>query len=963
MKFLQVKIYGFGKWVDQTIDFPSTNPICFYGENESGKTTLQQFILYVLFGLPPRKLVPFKPMDSNKIGGMLVVEDDENGRFTIERIEDKVICRTASGHQKDEQWLQTKLKGLNRQIYTSIYAFSAIDLTEIRKMKKEQLSDVLFSVGLTGSTSIYEAEKALDTKIGELFKKQGRKPVINEQINNIKSSHMLLRDTQKKELVYENQQLALENFTKEKQQLISDETDIQAELLQVKKIQTMLPQLQQYHQSEHQLQELPHQITFPEKGLERLNIWKEKVLPLTSELHVLKSRLQQDIETKEAIEIALYEKEVIEMATKIVEKKATYDYLLQQQQENKAKITQIEDQLDDNLRSVSMEANEIEDVSFPFHLEKKWGDLQQTQEQLLQDGEKQTEGHEVLLKREEVLLKEKQTLVDDQLPKETIQQLKFATDQYHSNQLPDRDHTTWQQWEKHRKRTANGWLMTGSILAVIMTIVAIVMERYLFLSVPIILLVVGIIQYIQTKRAMIFIRQSPKNTDEMTFEELEAKEQVLLEQQSILFKIEAIDEQLNQITLERQHWQMNQTAFLQKENKWIQEMEAEQQVYPFLKAVDLQYWQDLLKIIRDIEKLLAEKESVQKNSITIEQEIKTIDEQIRQVSNRLTDKETLLTFQQIQDVIEEHHTQQHFLMKYEQQMKENNETIAALEQEILVYEQEIQSLFHYAGVDSEEDFVQLATKVEQKEHLEQEKLSIERQFATMFTEQEVQMLFVQTIDEQELIVRLQSLEEKLQKNKQDQSEVEQQIATIEMEIKQLEISNDHSTAIYKHQMQIDKLQQYATEWAILKTAQAALSKAKATYQQSHLEEVIQFTSQFFHEITEGAYEKVHAPTANQLFQVEGKNHIRYTIDMLSQGTIDQLYVSLRLAISIVMSNTYQMPFMMDDAFVHFDQQRTDKMIALVKQLSQQQQLIIFTCKREIAAKLNSVHILQVAKNR
>src|SRR5690625_6941115 len=105
-----------------------------------------------------------------------------------------------------------------------------------------------------------------------------------------------------------------------------------------------------------------------------------------------------------------------------------------------------------------------------------------------------------------------------------------------------------------------------------------------------------------------------------------------------------------------------------------------------------------------------------------------------------------------------------------------------------------------------------------------------------------------------------------------------------------------------------------------------------------------FTSEFFHEITKGAYSKVHAPTSNQSFQVEGKNHIRYTIDKLSQGTIDQLYVSLRLAISVVMSNTYQMPFMIDDGFVHFDQQRTDKMIALLKQFSKKPNIIFFTFK-------------------
>ena len=77
---------------------------------------------------------------------------------------------------------------------------------------------------------------------------------------------------------------------------------------------------------------------------------------------------------------------------------------------------------------------------------------------------------------------------------------------------------------------------------------------------------------------------------------------------------------------------------------------------------------------------------------------------------------------------------------------------------------------------------------------------------------------------------------------------------------------------------------------------------------------------------------------------------------MSQGTVDQLYVSLRLAISVVMSERYKMPLMMDDAFVHFDEKRTNNMLAIVKQLAEQQQVIIFTCNRLIANQLHSTHL-------
>ncbi len=965
MKFIQVKIYGFGKWVDQTIDFPFTKPICFYGENESGKSTLQQFVLYVLFGLPPRKLARFKPIDSNKIGGILVVEDDTIGRYSIERIENDVICHIASGEQENEQWLQTRLKGLNRQIYTSIYAFSALDLTEIRQMKQEQLSDVLFSVGLTGSTNIYEAEKSLESKIGQLFKKQGRRPIINEQINKIKTSHAALIEIQKKELVYEDKQSEMEQMKQVKSQLTTDEAATQAELLKVKKIQTLLPQLHQYQQAERELITLPNNMTFPENGLERLESWKEKILPLTSELQVLEKRIQQDEQKMQEIEEHLYEQDVIKMAKTVVEEQTTYDHLLHQQKEKEAQVEYLEERLDDNLRSVTISMDEIETASFPFHLEKKWEELQRTQEQLLQEGDNQTKLHKELLMKKEQLETEKQALSERQLPEETLQQLKAESHQYNANQQSNTEKDKWQLWEERRTKTAKGLVITGSVIAVIATIIALVMENYLLLTIPFLLVVAGIIQYINIKQTKSYFLQESENNpnDKMTYEQYERKEQTQSEQQSILIEKEAIDKQLNHITTERHFWQNNQAVFLEKENKWIQLMETEHQTYPFLKEVDVQYWTDLLVIIRDIKKILVEKNKLRKDLVLIEQDIQAIDKQILRVSNALNERGVLLTFQQIQDVIEAQQAQQHFLINYEHQVKDHEETIESLEQTILVYEQQMHTLFNYANVDSEEAYVQLAVKVDKKQHLQKEMAAIWQQVATMFTEQEVQALLSETIDEQELTLRYRFLQDKLQQIKQDQLETDKTIATFEMEIEQLELANDHSTAIYKHQMEKDKLQQYANEWATLKIAQSTLAAAKTAYQQSHLVEVMQFTSEFFHEITEGAYSKVHAPTSNELFQVEGKNHIRYTIDKLSQGTIDQLYVSLRLAISVVMSNTYQMPFMIDDGFVHFDQQRTDKMIALLKQLSKEQQLIIFTCKKDIATKLDSVPILQVAKSR
>src|SRR5690625_2917626 len=102
MRFLRAEIYGFGKWIDQSFDFTDGLLTCFYGENEAGKSTLQQFLKFMLFGMPPRKRTFYQPKNSNRVGGILTVETVDTGIFTIERTDNQVKCLLPNGEAYDE---------------------------------------------------------------------------------------------------------------------------------------------------------------------------------------------------------------------------------------------------------------------------------------------------------------------------------------------------------------------------------------------------------------------------------------------------------------------------------------------------------------------------------------------------------------------------------------------------------------------------------------------------------------------------------------------------------------------------------------------------------------------------------------------------------------------------------------------------------------------------------------------
>ena len=75
---------------------------------------------------------------------------------------------------------------------------------------------------------------------------------------------------------------------------------------------------------------------------------------------------------------------------------------------------------------------------------------------------------------------------------------------------------------------------------------------------------------------------------------------------------------------------------------------------------------------------------------------------------------------------------------------------------------------------------------------------------------------------------------------------------------------------------------------------------------------------------------------------------------LSVGTIDQLYLSLRLSMVDDISKE-SMPIILDEAFAYFDTKRLENILKYLAEKSEQNQILIFTCtkrEKEIFDKLN-----------
>ena len=107
---------------------------------------------------------------------------------------------------------------------------------------------------------------------------------------------------------------------------------------------------------------------------------------------------------------------------------------------------------------------------------------------------------------------------------------------------------------------------------------------------------------------------------------------------------------------------------------------------------------------------------------------------------------------------------------------------------------------------------------------------------------------------------------------------------------------------------------------------------------------------YFSRLTQGRFTQVFLDRALQVTVREEASLADRSLALLSQGTTDQLYLALRLAVAdLVLPDPRACPLILDDALLAFDDQRLAVALELLGQLAQTRQIILFTCQhRELA---------------
>ena len=162
----------------------------------------------------------------------------------------------------------------------------------------------------------------------------------------------------------------------------------------------------------------------------------------------------------------------------------------------------------------------------------------------------------------------------------------------------------------------------------------------------------------------------------------------------------------------------------------------------------------------------------------------------------------------------------------------------------------------------------------------------------------------------------------------------------------------------------------AEQYIRLKLAAIVLHRAVERFRQASQGPVLDRASQLFAELTVGSFAGLRADYDDQgravLVGVRSDRKQVVSVSGMSDGTCDQLYLALRLALlETHLDRHAPLPLIVDDILIQFDDDRAAAALRLLEQLSTKTQVIFFThhqrlvelAERELSPQQYAVHQL------
>jgi uncharacterized protein YhaN len=270
----------------------------------------------------------------------------------------------------------------------------------------------------------------------------------------------------------------------------------------------------------------------------------------------------------------------------------------------------------------------------------------------------------------------------------------------------------------------------------------------------------------------------------------------------------------------------------------------------------------------------------------------------------------------------------------------------------LVHRQRRDALFQKCSVTNEQELRQLAAQLDEAEVLAKKRADVTREIAAALGKHGSEADFAPLLAA-DAIGRLES----------DWEALSTQSETLDRDLKQAlqrrgamveqqrTLAADHSLAAKQIDLNVveEQIKLAENAWRERATVSLFLERIREEYERHRQPETLKEASGYLRQLTGGRYTRIWTPLAHDILFVDTADGQALPVQVLSRGTREQLFVSLRLALVAAYARRgIHLPMILDDVFVNFDAARTRTACGVLRDFAMQgHQLLVFTCHEHV----------------
>ncbi|QOR67410.1 AAA family ATPase [Cytobacillus suaedae] len=981
MRIIDLQIYGYGKLENKEYGNLSHGIQLFYGKNEAGKSTLMSFIHSILFGFPTKQQqdLRYEPKSGTRYGGKITLQTKEYGAIVIERLPGKasgnVTVYMPDGTTMGEDLLKELFQGMDKSFYQGVYSYNLQGLQGVQQMNAEKLGNYLFSAGVVGTDALVKVNDRITKELESLFKPSGRKPIINQQLIDLKEKHQLFVQAQEKNYTYKKLLEDKEDLQQKLQDIEREVSKITNECRQLEHLLSINDLLIERQTIQTKLSSLPTSEPFPVDGLKRLEHLQSQLLPYKAQLSSLsqkKMKLENDIEN------CIVNEELLNRGPAIREvgdNVRLYEQLQVEISEHTREIAHLNEFISSTMEQVGWTNLEEEILHLDTSISKKEEiktvvnefDVIKQQKQFLDD---QFSRSKMLLEASEEKIHDLQKQLLSIEARKNYEEILHASSTSNENLIErskviDLLSTTedkikrYSSQEKTRIKNTkvlfssfclvltalliwlilnNQWIVVGAVLVVSVL-------TFVFMKNTIMQGTSHILKDLKHDKSQLEQKLGKLNEnisagDKGSKEIEEAQERLIKDRElNRLLDIETItlsqnERQYEKVLSEYDTWENRRFSNHERVAEIIKELHLSETLSGGKLFDSYILLEELKTTFRKKKKHTEQLEAARTKALQFEQKVKVLCEQANS-------HEIVSTVYTLLTRLESEKEKKGELLHLTGKLEDIIEQTTQLQLEINYLEQECTQLYEMAEVSNEEEYRSKGKIFEQKAHLNGRLELLESQVGS----------YLHLIDEgyleDETRVQLNSLKESIENLKLNEKNFRHRLSEISIRIEDLEEGGTYAEIFHTYEQSKSFFQQEVKKWAVHSVAKDILGKSIERYRALRLPRLLSDAEEYFRFLTDEAYIHIYSPDDVSGFIVERKDGVRFSPSELSQATAEQLYLSLRIALGKTMHPMTAYPFIVDDSFVNFDQHRTEKIISLLQTLSANHQILLFTCHKHI----------------